>query len=618
MRFFVSEGDVVVVHSMDRLARNLDDLRKIIQDLTKWSVRIGFVKENMRYKNGSDSKRCHVSKGQTDCDEHLMYMSVYLRFKVVIEGRIYVWERFRKKGAKQNQVKLEITELDAVDLPLDQALETNLAQIKQRVGNSPDIVIREFEFGGNVKISAATVYTDGLADKQMVSDFVKHSLNIDQTGTISENMVSEHSMFHFVKNNALSIEKVEVIKDWNGLILSILSGDTAILIDGWPEAIIGNTRGGETRSISEPTTQVVIRGPKDSFSESIGTNISLVRRRIKSPNLWLETMQIGTVTQTDVAVMYVKGIANEQLVQEAKQRLHNIKIDGILESGYIEELIQDQTFTPFPTVYNTERPDVVAANLLEGRIAIMVDGTPYVLIAPTTFFSFFQSAEDYYNRFDIAIAIRLLRYMALFLSLLGPSIYIAAVAYHQEMIPTPLLISLAAQREGVPFPMFIEALMMEISFELLREAGVRMPRAVGQAVSIVGALILGQAAVQAGIVSAAMVIVVATTGIASFATGSYSIDISVRLLRFVIMIFAGTFGFYGIAIISIIIIAHLCSLRSFGVPFMAPLAPFIAADQKDAVLRLPIWSFLTRPRLTNSIDKIRMGRNKPTGDSNES
>jgi spore germination protein KA len=245
--------------------------------------------------------------------------------------------------------------------------------------------------------------------------------------------------------------------------------------------------------------------------------------------------------------------------------------------------------------------------LLEGRIAVLVTGTPFVLILPTTFFMYFQSVEDYYQRSDIAIAVRLLRYLTFFISLLGPSIYIAAITFHQEMIPTPLLISVAAHREGVPVPAFVEAFMMEASFEILREAGVRMPRAVGQAVSIVGAIVLGQAAVQAGIVSSAMVIVVSITGIASFATPAFNMASSVRLLRFVLMFLAATFGFYGLAIGNIMLVAHLCSLRSFGVPYMAPIAPFIPADQKDAILRLPLWSFLTRPRLIsqNNITRIK-------------
>ncbi len=513
--------------------------------------------------------------------------------------------RFHKKEERKKRSKNEEISWDTDGPSLHHDLKENLQQIKQEVGNSPDVIIREFEIGSS-QVQIAAVYIDGLADKNMVGDFVMRSLMIDTAEETFKNMVSDKNIFDFIKNNALTVGEVKVITDWNGLMLSILSGDTVILINGWTEALSGSTRGGESRGIEEPSSQVVIRGPKDGFSESIGTNISLVRRRIKSPNLWLETMKIGNVTQTDVAIMYIKGIVNDKLVQEVKQRLNDIKIDGVLESGYIEEFIQDETFTPFPTVYNTERPDSVAANLLEGRIALLVDGTPFVLIVPTTFFMYFQSSEDYYQRYDIGTAIRLLRYLAFLISLLGPSIYIAAITFHQEMIPTPLLISLAAQREGVPFPAFVEALLMEASFEILREAGVRMPRAIGQAVSIVGALVLGEAAVQAGIVSSAMVIVVAITGIASFATPAFNMAISIRLFRFLIMFFAATFGFYGIAISNLMIIAHLCSLRSFGIPYMSPLAPFIPADQKDTLLRLPLWSFLTRPRLISQNKMARM------------
>jgi spore germination protein KA len=541
---------------------------------------------------------------------------------------MFFWNRFRntKKGNKRSKNEEMVANTGAPPLHLN--LKDNLQQIKQEFGNSSDVVIREFEIG-STQVQAAAVFIDNLIDRKLVDDFIMRSLMIDTTQESLKNRVSDKNVFNFIKDNALTIGEVEAIKEWNGLMMSILSGETVILINGWAEAISGNTRGGESRGVTEPSTQVVIRGPKEGFTEFIGTNISLVRRRIKSPNLWLEAMKIGKVTQTDIGIMYIKGIVNDKLVQEVKQRLNDIEIDAILESGYIEELIQDQTFTPFPTVYNTERSDSVAGNLLEGRIAIFVDGTPFVLIAPATFFMFFQSAEDYYQRYDIGMAVRLLRYVSFIISLLGPSIYIAAITFHQEMIPTPLLISLAAQREGVPFPAVVEAFMMEVTFEILREAGVRMPRAIGQAVSIVGALVLGQAAVQAGIISAAMVIVVAITGIASFAIPAFNMSISIRLLRFMIMLLAASFGFYGIAISNIIIIAHLCSLRSFGVPYMAPLAPFIPVDQKDAILRLPLWSFLSRPRLTSQNKTIRMerglqpsppeqNRNKTKGDMDES
>ncbi|UJF36397.1 spore germination protein [Paenibacillus hexagrammi] len=254
---------------------------------------------------------------------------------------------------------------------------------------------------------------------------------------------------------------------------------------------------------------------------------------------------------------------------------------------------------------------------MEGKVAIFVDGSPFVLIAPFTFFSFFQAAEDYYQRYEMATAIRLLRFMALLISLFIPSIYVSAITYHQEMIPTSLLISLAAQRESTPFPAFIEAMIMEVTFEILREAGIRMPRAIGQAVSIVGALVLGQAAVEAGIISASMVIVVALTGISSFATPSYSMALAVRLLRFPMIIAAGFLGFYGIAILSIMILAHMCGLRSFGIPYMAPLGPFILDDQKDTFFRFPIFKLTTRPRLISQNKVSRTSQESPSAAQSE-
>jgi spore germination protein KA len=276
-----------------------------------------------------------------------------------------------------------------------------------------------------------------------------------------------------------------------------------------------------------------------------------------------------------------------------------------LESGYVEQMIEDETYTPFPTVYHTERPDVIAADLLEGRVAILVDGTPIVLVAPSTFISFMQAAEDYYQRADISTLIRILRFISIFISLLGPSFYIAITTFHQEMLPTELLISLAAQREGVPFPAFIEALMMEVSFEILREASLRMPKAIAQSISIVGTLVIGTAAVDAGIISAAMVIVVAITAVSSFVLPSMAMSMTIRMLRFPMMALGASFGLFGIIVGSIAIIIHMCSLRSFGVPYMSPFAPFISEDIKDTIIRVPQWAMFKRPRLYNQKNLVR-------------
>jgi len=309
-------------------------------------------------------------------------------------------------------------------------------------------------------------------------------------------------------------------------------------------------------------------------------------------------------------ITYIQDLSDETLIEEITQRIKRIDIDGILESGYIEELIQDNSYSPFPQVLVTERPDTAVSNLLEGRVVIVVDGTPFVLIAPTTFYSLFQSGEDYYHHFVISTATRWLRLIFLFISLLLPSLYVAVITYHQEMVPTKLLLTMVDSREAIPFPALVEALLMEITFEGLREAGLRLPKQVGAAVSIVGALVIGQAAVAAGLVSDPMVMVVALTGIASFTIPRYNIAIPFRLLRFPIMLLAGTFGFIGIMMGLLAIIIHLSTLRSFGVPYLSPLAPMKRRDMKDTLIRAPLWKLNTRPHLTGEYNKYRQSSNQ--------
>lgn len=470
--------------------------------------------------------------------------------------------------------------------------ENDLQKIRSTFAKSSDVVVREFTIGKTESVKAAIIYTEGLADAQTVRDSILESL-------MSEEKHPE------IRQDCLPIGGVAEVADFAALYTEVLSGNTVILIEGSAKAVSAKTSGWKDRGINEPVSQTVIRGPREGFSETLRTNTALIRRKIKDANLLCEQKQIGRLTKTTVAVMYIKGVANDKVVEEVHERLDRIDIDGILESGNIEELIQDETFTPFPTIYNTERPDVVAANLLEGRVAILVDGTPFVLLVPALFVQSFQTAEDYYQRADISTLLRMLRYICFVIALLAPSLYIAVTTFHQEMLPTPLLISLAAQREGVPFPAFIEALLMETILEILREAGVRMPKAVGQAVSIVGALVIGQAAVEAGIVSASMVIVLSITAIASFVSPAFNMAISVRMLRFAMMALAASFGLFGITVGLLALLLHLNSLRSFGVPYMAPFGPFIASDQKDAILRLPLWGLFSRPRLISRKNVVR-------------
>jgi spore germination protein KA len=489
------------------------------------------------------------------------------------------------------------------DLPILRNYQDNIERLKEELGNSADFTFRDFKFGKN---RGTTVYVDGLADNKLISDFYMESLLEEMEDNSSDS-------FQALADKAVGLGNISIITNWNQVYESLLSGNTVIFLDGYNKGINVDTKKWEKRSITEPSTQLAIQGPKDSFTETLRTNTALLRRRIKSPNLWLESMKLGTVTQTDIGIMYIKGIANEKIVGEVKARLNRINLDAVMDAGYIEQLIEDQTWTPFPTTNHSERPDVITSHLLEGRVVIIMDGTPFVISVPALFIQFFQAPDDYYQRFDISTGIRLLRILAFFIALVGPATYIAATTFHQEMIPTSMAIAIAAQRENVPFPAFVEALIMEVTFEILREAGLRLPRAVGQAVSIVGALVIGQAAVQAGIVSPVMVIVVSITAIANFSTPIFTMAIAARLIRFALMGFATILGVYGIMLGLIFMTIHLCGLRSFGIPYMMPLAPFNSKNQQDVFIRFPIWAMQNRPQFISKGNIVRAGQHQKPG-----
>jgi len=486
--------------------------------------------------------------------------------------------------------------------PLSRDLQQNLQRIRQICGNSPDITVREFATPYGCGAKLALLYVNGLTDSNLVNENILKPLILAEEPDFAP---AGTSLSAFVQEKVLTAGSVSEVTTIHGLFSGLFSGSALLLFPGDSRALAINAIKYEHRGVEEPQSQTVIRGPKEGFTEDLIVNTALLRRKIKSPHLWLEMMQIGRTTQTQVAMMYLKGVAQDDVIEEIRRRLNRIDTDSILESGYIEEFIQDTTFTPFPTIANTERPDAAAGAILEGQVVILIDGTPFVLLAPVTFFKFFQASEDYYHRYDIVTFIRILRYVTFFIAMLLPSLYIAITTFHQEMLPTTLLVSLMSQREGIPFPAFVEALIMEITFEVLREAGVRMPRAIGPAISIVGALVLGQAAVQAGLVSAAMVIIVSFTAISNFVAPAFNIAIAARLLRFGFMVLAATLGLFGIMAGLIATLIHMAGLRSFGIPYLMPMGPFVPANQKDILVRVPWWAMRSRPRLISNPENGR-------------
>ncbi len=498
---------------------------------------------------------------------------------------------------------------ESSSINITRSLDKNLVIFKNIFAGSTDIITREFTFGQEPAQRAVLYFVDGLTDKASINAHIIKPLMYDNR-FICESEVGKPSLDSF-ENSLLAVADVKKAGEINAIVDGCMSGDSILIIDGFDKALVISTRKWESRGIQEPQTEVVVRGPREGFCETLRINTSLLRRKIKTPDLILESMKIGRRTKTDICIAYIKGIANPSLIEEVKKRLNKIDTDSILESGYIEQYIEDSPFSLFPTVGYSEKPDVVAGKLLEGRAAIIVDGTPFVLTVPMLFVESFQTSEDYSLRYMFASTLRVFRYIAYFITLFAPAFYLVVLTFHPELIPTPLLFTLAASEEGLPFPMFLELFMMLIVFEILREAGVRLPRPVGQAISIVGALVIGQAAVAAGIVSDFTVIVIAITAVSSFVVPS-QMESSI-ILRFVIFFLSALVGGFGIIVSLLGIIIYLCSLSSFNVPYLSPMAPLNRSGLKDFLFRLPLWKMTDRPESLKPVDLKRQADNQMPG-----
>ena len=488
-------------------------------------------------------------------------------------------------------------------------IDENIERIKTLLRDCDDIVYKDFRVGEDQKQRFALIFTDGLVDKPFIntsvmSDLMIHAREVppDAPGLIED-------LYELIRYGTIPSPELKDINNIDDAVLAILTGDTVLIMDGIETIIVIGTKGWPARGVSEPNTEAVIRGSREGFTETFRFNTALVRRFIRDPKLKIKQMQLGRRSFTDLGILYIDDIAKPELVEEVKRRLKTIDIDTIMESGYIEELIEDNPYSLFPQIKATERPDKVAAALFEGRVAILVDNTPFALIIPATFNSFFHAAEDHYIRWIPATVLRCMRFIAGILSLITPALYIAVTSYHPGILPTDLVLSIAAAREGVPFPAVVEALILEITFELIREAGVRLPTLIGGVVGIVGGLVIGQAAVEAGIVSPIMVIIVAVTAISSFSIPDYGFTNAFRLFRFLLIFAAAFLGLYGMVLGLLLMLGHLVRLKSFGTPYMSPFVSFIASDLKDTMVRLPIFMMRNRP-LGIAKDKIRMKNNR--------
>lgn len=485
---------------------------------------------------------------------------------------------------------------DFLQLHIQKDLNKNEQALRQIFKDADDIIFRKMEAGQNKKIKMLLLYVDGMTTKEAISEYAIEKLLLELDLEKLEKNDSE--LQDAILKTNIATSEVQIIKKIQECADKILSGETVLLIDTCPKGIMLASRGWPMRSIQEPSSETLIRGARDGFNETMKVNVTLIRRRIRDPKLKVKYVQVGSRSKTDIAIIYLDDIVNQTVLETVEKRIKNINIEAVLESSYIEEMIEDDCYSPFPQIENTERPDAAASALLEGRVVIAVDNTPSVLIAPAIFVSFMQSSEDYYERWMPSCLTRMIRYLALPIVMLLPALYVAVTQYHPNLLPTQFALYVAASRADVPFPPYFEAFLMELVMELVREASLRITSPVGSTIGLVGGLVIGQSSVEAGLITPLAVIIVALTAIASFAIPSYNFSTSLRMIRFGFIILASIFGLFGISIGLCLLIIHLCTLKSCGVPYMTPLSSFVEnrKDLKDTVIRPRIKNMVHKPR----------------------
>lgn len=490
-----------------------------------------------------------------------------------------------------------------VTAPLTTHLQENKRIFQDLFVNCSDVIQKEFTIGKKHPIHVYLAYIDNMADRELIEeDIIKNFLyRLDD--------VPKEDPFHYIQQHGLRTADFSEIKTMEEVAQAVLCGDTILMIDHADRAFQIASKDFPGRSVSESTMEVTVRGAKDSFVESIGTNKVLIRRRIRDPKLKVEKANIGIRSHTDIALLYLEDVVNPKLCKEIKRRLASFRIDGILDSGMLEQLTESSWYSPFPQFQSTERPDKAASAILDGRIVLLVDNSPFALLLPTTVNSFFQASDDAYSRWQIVSFIRILRYLAAFLAVALPGLYIVITNDQTEMLPTSLALSFAEARHGVPFSIVFEVLLMELAFELLREAGIRLPGPMGNTIGIVGGLIIGDAAVSANLVSPMIVIIVALTAIAAFTVPNEEFVSAFRFTRYGIIFLSAWLGLYGFLIGMVCLLVHLSSLESFGIPY---LMPYVASGlngekfERDAILRLPIFCLRKRPPFAEKDQRIRL------------
>lgn len=487
---------------------------------------------------------------------------------------------------------------------LQNDFDADYAFLERALEHSGDIVKNMF-FTSDGTTRAVVIYVDGMTDAQTVQDFVIRPL---LCVNLREECGAEKNLLSFVENHVIETVDWKNDEDYEEILTDILAGNTILLVEGCEKAISLSTKHFPTRGVGETQQEMVIRGPKDSFTENFRTNTALIRRRIRDSRLKMEHTMVGERSKTDLAICYMEDLVEPELLKRVRKQVEELSLDGIFDGGTVEQLMEENPWTPFPQFQHTERPDKAASGLLEGRIVLVVDNSPGVLILPVTYQMFFQTGDDYYTRFEVASFARILRFIGAIFAIGFPGLYVAIAGFHTEMLPSTFLFSIALARTGIAIPVVLEVLLMEFQFEILREAGIHIPGQLGGTIGIVGGLIVGQAAVEAGLVSTIVVIVVSFTAIASFMVPSESFGAVFRLLKFVFIIAAAIWGIYGYLLVFTALLFHLSQLESFGIPYMLPSVCGGDLDynaKKDHYVRYPSGMMIRRPLFTRPGRRVR-------------
>jgi spore germination protein KA len=456
-------------------------------------------------------------------------------------------------------------------------IEKNIKMVEEHFCQTEDLMKKELLFHNQ---KCVVLYLDSLVKKELLQSSIIEPILEMQSDEIEKTVRAAE-----IKISSMILEVGK----------QLLDGFCVILLENNPQAYLASVGGIEGRALQEPNNERSIKSAHDGFVEDFSTNLNLLRKRIKSPKLKVKYFTIGNLSNTKVGMLYLENLANKELIDEVERRLSSIEIDQLYLTGDVEELIEDHPFSPFPQILATERPDRAVSYLTEGKITLIVDGNPRVLVLPITFFAFYQAPDDYNSRWFVGSFFRITRLFSFIIAISLPAIYIASVSFHSEVLPIGILYSIRTSLEYVPFPPFVEALAMQMILELLKEASIRLPSPIAQTIGIVGGLVIGTAIVDAHLVSNMMIVVIGFTAIASFVAPINEMGTSARLLGFPTMVAASLFGFFGIVLVLMLIFMHLSKLDSFGTPYFAPLAPFKKEDIKDSFIRLPVWKLTTRP-----------------------